>query len=101
MNKFLRSYIDHQIIDEYADKDLSGFTLYIQDLPENEQSNLLDAIAASDPDFKSYILEYAQNLIDERLPIREQKLRYDEGFKPHQDEATGEVSWVLRRTGSY
>ncbi len=101
MNKYIRTYIDHQIIDEYAEKDLTGYSLQVIDLPENEQNNLIDVISIGDPDFKSYILDYAQKLINERLTTARDKDLYGQGYKPMNDSATGEVTWVPKSAGGY
>lgn len=101
MNKYLRSYIDHQIIAEHAKKDLSGYELDIKKLPKHEQTSLLEVIATGDPEFKEMVLDYAQHLIDIRLPIVEMEDRYNEGYRPSHDDQTGEVSWVPQRAGGY
>jgi hypothetical protein len=67
MNQQLISYIDNNIIREYAIKTSDGYSLHIVDLDEHEKSNLIDRLFSHDPILKELILDRAQELINERI----------------------------------
>jgi hypothetical protein len=96
MDKSLISYIDNSIIGEYAYKIEDGLCLYIDDLDNHEQENLISRLFAYDPVIKELILDRAQELINQRLPFVESKNNYNNGLYPSHDKTTGEVKWFPR-----
>lgn len=97
MNNYLKSYIDRQLIDLYAEDN----KLQLIDIPDTELTNFLDVLAVSDPALKDLILDHAQELINDRLRFIADKNLINSGYFPDIDENTGEVSWVLPRNGGY
>jgi hypothetical protein len=78
----LNKYIDHCIIDEYATKSLSeGFSLDVDDIPENELSNFLHELMQRDTNVRDYVLHSMQSMINERLRECESTERYESGFQ--------------------
>ena len=94
MDKYLKSYIDSNIIREYAYRSKDGYYLDVSDVPSPEQENLLDLVFNKDPIIKELILDRLQDLINERIPYVECADNYAKGLKPSHDQNTGEVKWV-------
>lgn len=63
------SYIDHCLIEEYGtpNRQLNCFELDIDDLPDNEISNLLDRLMHDDSNVRDLVRSHMQILIDRRL----------------------------------
>lgn len=77
----IESYIDHCLIDEYADKDFyHGYTLDVDSLSEHEKANFLDLLMRNDTSVRDLIHHHMQKLIDDRLPECEAKDRQNAGF---------------------
>jgi len=94
MKKILSNYIEHSIIDEYADKNhFDGYSLHINDLPKNEIENFLSMLFDHDEVTKDLILDRMHELIDSQLPIKECKDKYEQGYVPVQDRNNGEIFW--------
>jgi hypothetical protein len=94
MNMNLKKYINLCLIDDYADKDFkNGFSLCVSSLPDKELNNFLEIMVKHDPIMKELILDRMQELIDEHMPEREAKYKYDSGLKPRVDPINGEVIW--------
>ena len=64
----LNTYIDTCLIDEYADKSSSDYTLDLDSLPQHEISNLLARVMQEDTSLRETILNGLQEMINERLP---------------------------------
>ncbi len=63
------SYIDHCLIEEYGtpNRHLNAYELDIDDLPDNEISNLLDRLMHDDTNVRDLVRCHMQKLIDQRL----------------------------------
>ena len=63
------SYIDHCLIEEYGtpNRALNSYELDIDDLPDNEISNLLDRLMHDDSNVRDLVRSHMQILIDRRL----------------------------------
>lgn len=97
MNKSLTSYIENNIIREYATKTVDGYSLDVSDLDSHEKNNLVDWLFTHDEIIKELILDRAQELIDQRISFVESKDRYNNGYVPSIDKINGEVTWVPLR----
>ena len=76
--KELYKYIDVCLIDEYAEGNFEdGYSLDIDSLPKNEISNFLDRLMQEDTTIRDFVLSHMQQMINERLPIREVDYRFD------------------------
>lgn len=98
--KYLNSYIDNNIIREYAKKTRDGYSLFVSDLDNHEKENLIDILFEHDPATKEFLLSRIEELIEERIPWVETEDNYEKGLTPIHDNQTGEVMWV-RRIGGY
>lgn len=75
--KNLNSYIDHCIIEEYADRNLkNGYSLDVDDLPKHDFDNFLNMLMEEDTSVRDYVRCSMQKMIDARLPEVESKARY-------------------------
>jgi hypothetical protein len=96
MDYQIKSYIDNQIIREYAYKSKQGYSLWSDDIEKNELENLVDFLFAHDEETQNFMHGRIQQLLNERLPLVEAEDAYDKGLVPVQDKKTGEVSWTKR-----
>lgn len=93
----INRYIERCLIDEYAYKHRSGYSLSVSDLPDSEIQNFLEFLFKNDPATKEMITDRMQELIEQRLPFAESQDKYDQGYIPIHDHINGEVSWIARR----
>ncbi len=101
MKKDLRLFIEN-FIRENAKKDIeSGYDLATRfDLSKKLQDELVRSIIFLDGDsIRDLILDHAQNLIDERMPIVETADLYAKGYMPSIDPINGEV--VFNKVGGF
>lgn len=65
----ITTYIDNCLIQEYGipNRELNAYELDIDDLPENEVSNLLDRLMLDDTNVRDYVRCQMQSLINRRL----------------------------------
>ncbi len=90
MNTYLKTYIERNIIDEYAtSEDFSAYS----DLSTHEHKNLIDVLFEHDPVARDFLFDRMQELIDSRLVINNSQRKYDLGLVPTHDNQTGEVVW--------
>lgn len=95
MNKILQKYIDLNLIDEYADKDLiAGYSLDIDQISEKEQENFLDFLFKNDAIMKEIAFERMQELINERICFIEHKDKDEAGLRTITDQNNGETIWI-------
>lgn len=99
MDKYLSTYIEKNLIEEYAVRTKHGYRLDIVDLGEHEQENFISNLFAHDEITRDLIMDRAQQLINEQLELSESKKLFDNGFTPRIDNTTGEVSW--RKAGGF
>lgn len=75
--QYIDQYIDHCVIDDYADKDLNcGYNLQACDLPSHEQQNIVSILLEKDEVLKEKVQDYIQLLIDARLNEMESRDRF-------------------------
>lgn len=90
MNTYLKTYIELNIIDEYAvNEELSAYS----DLSTHEHKNLIDVMFEHDPVTRDWLFDRMQELIDARLAIVSCEKKWEAGFFPDHDNQTGEVIW--------
>lgn len=97
MDKYLKNYIDNQIIREYGIKFKNQYHLQVEDIDDQERENLLSVMYQYDDTLKEMILDHMQDLINSRLNIVSSEDNYDSGLKPIHDSETGEINWIPRR----
>ena len=95
MNKSIKSFIE-KFIRQYAKKDNQfGYELSTNcDISLTTQEELIAGLIKFDRDtVRDMMLDHAQNLIDERLPIVESHDRYDQGLIGKVDQINGELTF--------
>lgn len=98
MNKPIKYFIEKFIRDN-ANKDINyGYDLSTKhDLSPQLQDELIQALIKLDREsLRQLILDHAQNLIDERMPIVEAEDRYESGLIGKVDPINGEVFFSMR-----
>jgi hypothetical protein len=91
----INRYIDHNLINEYADKNSKhGYLLDVMSLTNHEKSNFLDILFKEDSILRHAALERMQELIDERALAVELQDKYKAGFKRILNDVSGAVTWV-------
>jgi hypothetical protein len=65
----INSYIDTCLIQEYGipNRELNSYELDLDDLPDNEITNLLDRLMHNDTNVRNYVRYQMQGLIESRL----------------------------------
>ncbi len=63
------TYIDRCLIEQYGipNRELNSYELDLDDLPDNEISNLLDRLMHDDSNVRDLVRSHMQILIDQRL----------------------------------
>lgn len=79
MNTQIKSFIDDFIRGNIKRDMRFGYDLHVEcDISKKTQELLIKNLSELDPDsIKKIILEYAQNLVDARIPIVESEDRYE------------------------
>lgn len=90
MDYYLKKYLDHNIIGEHA----INLELDINDVPEHDQTNLIDLMIKNDPITKEAVLDRAHELIQARLESLKWNQKLESGYKPKIDNQTGEMFWI-------
>lgn len=94
MTDYITSYIENNVIREYASKTRDGYSLDVCDLSKHEISNLTEILLSHDPATRDILLDRIQEIINSRIPFVESQDYYDKGLTPVLDKVTGEVNWI-------
>jgi hypothetical protein len=96
MNTRLKSFIDNFIRENIKGDMRFGYGLHVEcDISKAIQDELIKVISELDSDsVRKVILDHAQNLIDERMPIVESEDRYEIRLSKYVDRINGEVRYI-------
>jgi len=89
----INSFIDICLIKEYSKKSLdNGYSLDIDDVPQNDRSHFLDLLMNHDTDVKDQVLSMMQSWINDRLQICEMKDNFQNNVHVNRT-INGDYSW--------